>query len=135
MAKAIGPVFFATGMIMGKKDVAEFVCAPFCSFYREGVKEELICNGASLLEVLVNKGILSPGRLSAIAPEPAIFTRKNGLMEKVVCAPCPFLADDCDFRSADPPPGAEPCGGYRLLAMLAAMGLVSPEQLMEAGNG
>ncbi len=135
MAKAIGPVFFATGMIMGKRDVAEFVCAPFCSFYREGVKEELLCNGARLLEVLVNKGVLSPGRFSAIAPEAAIFARKNGLLERVVCAPCPFLADGCDFRSAAPPPGAKPCGGYKLLALLAAKGLVSPQRLMEAGDG
>ncbi len=135
MAKAIGPVFFSTGVIMGKKDVAEFVCAPFCSFYREGLKEDLLCNGARLVEMLMAKGILSPGRLSGIKREAAISTRKDRIMENVVCAPCPFLEDGCDFRAKAPPPGAVPCGGYILLDLLVAKGIIAMDVLKESGNG
>ncbi len=135
MAKAIGPVFFSTGVIMGKKAVAEFVCRPFCSFYREGDKEDLLCNGARLLEILMNNGILSPGRLSGIKREAAISTRKDLLMEKAVCAPCPFLADGCDFRAKAPPPDAVPCGGYILLDLLVAKGIIAMDVLKESEDG
>lgn len=116
---------------MAKKDVEDIVCRAFCSFYREGVKEDLICHGAAMLESLMGKGILSPGAITQLkgrlSPSPGEY---DGL-EEAVCAPCPFLAEDCDFRSQSPPPGAEPCGGLILLALLVRTGAVPIEKLEE----
>ena len=120
---------------MAKRDIKDIVCKPFCSFYREGVKEELICNGARLLEILLGKGLLSPEAISAVKPEPCLESVINTVAGNAVCRGCPFLRDDCDFRSVTPPPDAEPCGGYILLALLAANGVVSRERLEEIADG
>ncbi len=120
---------------MAKKNVADFVCRPFCSFFREGVKEDLLCNGARLLEALVSKGVISPGLISDMKQPPAISVRDDRLLDEAVCAPCPFLADGCDFRAKGQPPDAVPCGGYILLALLAAKGIISMEVLRESEDG
>jgi hypothetical protein len=116
---------------MAKRDVAEFVCRPFCSFYREGAREELICNGARLLEMLVKTGVLSPGAPADVEEGSYLSPREHVRLEEIVCRPCPFLPDGCDFRSEAPPLDAEPCGGYFLLALLAGNGVVSVERLKE----
>ncbi len=119
---------------MAKRDIKDFVCEPFCSFYREGVKEELICNGARMLEILMGKGMLSPEAITAMNRRPLPLAWKNPPLEEGVCRKCAFRADDCDFQSANPPPNTEPCGGYILLALLAANGLVSTKELAEIGD-
>jgi len=116
---------------MSKRDVADFVCRPFCSFYREGVKEELICNGARIVEILVRRGFLSSEHLSEVEQDPSLSAGENILMEEIVCQPCPFLVDGCDFRSPSPPADAVPCGGYILLALLVTRGAFSMEALKE----
>jgi hypothetical protein len=119
---------------MAKRDIQDLVCKPFCSFYREGVKEEMICNGARLLEILMKKGVLSREAISGVKPVPCLDAVRNTPMGDAVCRDCPFLRDDCDFRSGTPPQDAEPCGGFILLAMLAANGVVSMEELTETDN-
>ena len=119
---------------MAKRDIKNFVCEPFCSFYRDGEKEELICNGARLLEILMKRGMVSPEAISAVNRWPLPPSGKNPALEEGVCMECPFRADDCDFQSANPPLDAEPCGGFILLSLLAANGVVSPEGLSEIDN-
>jgi hypothetical protein len=104
---------------MAKKDIKDIVCKPYCSFYREGVKEEMICSGARLVEILMERGFLSPLSLSWIEHGSALSAEEYALLDGIVCRPCPFLADGCDFRSAAPPVDAEPCGGFILLSLLA----------------
>ncbi len=116
---------------MAKNDVRDFVCKPFCSFYREGEKEELMCNGARLLEILINKGLLSPAELSAVNVGSCIAAGRNSELERTVCLKCPFRPDGCDFRSQSPPPDAEPCGGYALLDLLARKGIITTELIVE----
>jgi hypothetical protein len=120
---------------MAKCDVADFVCRPYCSFYREGVKEELICNGARLLEILENKGALRGKPMDGVGEGSSLSQEEYKYLEEIVCRPCPFYADDCDFRSTPPPPGAEPCGGFILLALLAGKGLLNMEKLKEIIDG
>lgn len=116
---------------MAKRDVEEFVCRPYCSFYREGEKEELICNGARLLEMLINRGALSPASLLAAEEGSALSLAEYDRLQEIVCRACPFMAEDCDFRSETPPPGAEPCGGFILLSLLVGKGALPMERLEE----
>jgi hypothetical protein len=104
---------------MAKKDIKDIVCKPYCSFYREGAKEELICNGARIVEISLERGILSSPALSGLEHGSALSAEEYALLDEIVCRPCPFLADGCDFRSAAPPVAAEPCGGFILLSLLA----------------
>jgi hypothetical protein len=119
---------------MAKNDIKDFVCKPFCSFYREGAKEELICDGARLLEILMKKKVLSLEAIADVKPALSLDSVKSTAAGDAICRDCPFLRDDCDFRSEAPPADAEPCGGFILLALLAADGAVSLEGLSEIGN-
>jgi hypothetical protein len=116
---------------MAKIDVAAFVCRPFCSFYREGEKEDLICNGARLMEILLKIKALDADSLAGVAVGASLSPGEYSMLEKIVCSPCPFLEDGCDFRSKPPPLNAEPCGGFIILALLAGKGLLSIERLSE----
>ncbi len=120
---------------MAKKDVADFVCRPFCSFYREGEKEELICNGARILEILDSRGRFSPWELREVRGVSSLSNEDHHQLEETVCRPCPFFIDGCDFRSDPPPLNAEPCGGFLLLVMLMGKGLIAMEPLKEAAGG
>ena len=120
---------------MAKRDIKDLVCRPFCSFYREGVKEEMICDGARLLEILMKRGALSLEAISGVQPGPIPTSWKDAAQGEAVCRDCPFRAEDCDFRSESPPPDAEPCGGFILLALLAANGVISMEGLTVIDNG
>ncbi len=114
---------------MAKSDIKDFVCVPFCSFYREGAKEELICNGARVVEILLKRGVLSPERLTAMKGRPCPAVRREPALEAKVCGECPFRAEDCDFQSATPPPNARPCGGFILLSLLMVDGALIPTGL------
>lgn len=116
---------------MAKKDIEEYVCRPYCSFYREGEKEELICNGARFLEMLMNKWYLSPEELTGVEEGSSLSPSEYAELEEIVCRTCPFLVDGCDFRSDPPPADAEPCGGFILLALLVGKDLVSMARLKE----
>ena len=116
---------------MAKSDVKDFVCRPYCSFYREGVKEELICSGARLLETLIKCGVVPASALESVGEESALSSEEYALLEEMVCRPCPFLADGCDFRSPVPPPYAEPCGGFILLALFAGKDIIRLDKLKE----
>lgn len=120
---------------MAKSDIKDFVCKPFCSFYREGAKEELICNGARLLEILMKRGMLSPETIAEVTSVLFCARGENSALDDVVCRECPFRDNDCDFRSENPPLNAEPCGGYILMALLAAKGVISMENLKEVVGG
>jgi hypothetical protein len=120
---------------MAKSDVADFVCRPFCSFYREGVKEELICNGARILEILNNNGNLSHWELKEVRGVSSLSQEEFHQLEESVCRPCPFFIDGCDFRSDPPPLNAEPCGGFIALVLLLGNGSIRMEILEEAAVG
>jgi hypothetical protein len=119
---------------MAKRDIQDFVCKPFCSFYREGVKEELICNGARIVEILMESGVLSSLALWGIEQGSSLSTGEYTQLGEIVCRPCPFLADGCDFRSAAPPVDAEPCGGFILLSLLAGKSTGFMKRLTETDN-
>jgi hypothetical protein len=129
----LSALFFLRGELkdMAKKDITDLVCKPFCSFYREGEKEGLMCNGARLLDMLLRKGILSPEAAAGVKSGSSFASVGNAALEEALCLKCPFRPDGCDFQSQTPPADAEPCGGYILLNLLAAKGIVTTGLLAE----
>jgi hypothetical protein len=121
---------------MSKAVVQSYLCRPFCTFFRPGVKEEMACQGAVVLVELVQRGRLAP----AAFPSPAEkahrrWQEKDQELERVLCQPCPFAVDGCDFHSALRSMQTEPCGGYLLLQLLKDAGTISCAELKMAPEG
>ena len=110
---------------MLKAAFESYLCRPFCSFYRAGAKEEMACQGALVLAALVRCGRLAPEHFSAPAEkEQRRWQEEDRALEGVLCLPCPFAVDGCDFHSALRSPETEPCGGYLLLQLLKDAGAI-----------
>ena len=117
---------------MIKKDIKDFICRPFCSFYREGVNEELSCYGARLIENLLQRGVVCVAELPGAGHGFSLVCfAHDAFLDNVVCGLCEFRRDDCDFRSQQRPADAEPCGGYILVDLLLQKGVLSFADLTE----
>lgn len=111
---------------MSKVAVENYLCRPFCAFFRAGVKEEMACQGALVLAELVQRGRLTPEQFPApAARERRLWRKEDRALERVLCLPCPFAADDCDFHSSLRSAATQPCGGYLLLQLLKEAGTIS----------
>jgi len=119
---------------MCKKDFKEFICRPFCKFFREGQKEEIACEGALVIEQMVNCKRLDPASLPRNGKNPSLWKDHDTDLVNYVCQNCPFQKEDCDYQSACPPPDTEPCGGYILLSLLKKKGFISAHDLEELSN-
>jgi hypothetical protein len=117
---------------MSKTDFQEYICRPFCDYFKPGVKEELTCQGALLAEQLVGGGLLIPEDFLTLDRNEPLFPGQEADLEAAVCRNCPFQAEDCDFRSADPPADCRPCGGLVLLQQLKKKGMISLTDLFHA---
>jgi hypothetical protein len=100
-------------------------------FFREGQKEDLTCQGARVIEQFLKGGQLNHYRLPRNGKNPGLWKEPDPVLETNVCRWCSFRKEDCDFKSNDPPPDAEPCGGYILLRLLREKGIVSSRDLKE----
>jgi hypothetical protein len=116
---------------MAKKEIKDYICQPFCSFYREGEKEELICHGAHQIEKLIENGVLDIEELACDRNCFSIPTVGDADLEAAVCRKCDFRKEDCDFQSEQGPVNAAPCGGYILICLLIANEVISINELME----
>jgi len=119
---------------MKKNDFADYICHPFCTFYRPGVKEDLACRGAELIELLIREKGLNPETFTLIDKKTLPFPGQDPALEAVVCDPCPFKSEDCDFKSPAPPEDCEPCGGLVLLFRLKDQGIISLQNLIELNH-
>ncbi len=117
-----------------KNEFKDYICRPFCMFFREGEKEDLACQGSEVIERLVKQGRLHPGQLPRDGKIPGKRWKHDPALDVAVCQPCPFKAQDCDFQSESPPPHAEPCGGYIILTLLKERGILSAHDLLKAGS-
>ena len=89
----------------------------------------MACHGAVIAQRLVKNQKISLQYLD----------KNSGVKEeadliRLVCADCPFEANDCDFRSSSPPEGSLPCGGYVLLYLLMSKNLVTVKDVEDACN-
>lgn len=120
---------------MAKSDFKDYICLPFCCFFRAAAKEELACQGARVVERLVASGVLDPSVLPGRElKKDRLWQESDALLDETVCGRCPFRAADCDYRALDRPADAEPCGGYLLLRILREAGMVSADDL-EVNDG
>jgi hypothetical protein len=121
---------------MVKAAFANYLCRPFCSFFRAGSKEEMACQGALVLTALVQGGRLAPEQLPAPeAKERRLWQKADKALERVLCLPCPFAVDGCDFHSPLRSAETEPCGGYLLLQLLKESGSINDADLNRAMSG
>jgi len=92
------------------------VCAPCCAWYKPGTNEDLLCQGAVVVERLM-RSRLPPVLQPASNVPPAV---SKALIEKV-CAACAFREDGCDFAAGCPAP---PCGGFVYLRGLLSADII-----------
>jgi len=117
-----------------KKDIKELICRPFCSFFREGVKEDLICRGAQVVDNLLKRGVIRFAEMPGDGTESFTTSSHRAFLEDAVCRLCVFRRDDCDFQSQESPPDAEPCGGFILIDLLVRQGVISFADLMKCDD-
>jgi hypothetical protein len=108
--------------IMSKTDFKDYVCRPYCLFFKEGQKEEMACRGAEVIEKMVMHQLIDPDKLPRFEKNGRLWQNYKKIFGKYICATCPFRIKDCDFMSEAPEKAAgkmiEPCGGFILLALL-----------------
>ena len=121
---------------MSKAVVQDYLCRPFCAFFRAGAKEEMACQGAIVLAELVGRGRLTLAQFPA-AEEKARrrWQEEDQELERVLCQSCPFARDGCDFHSALRSAQTAPCGGYLLLQLLKERGTLNCADLELAAGG
>jgi len=123
---------------MLKKDLQDWVCRPFCSFFRDGEKEDLLCQGAWGVSQLVKTGRLDPEALPSFNKSHALEAISDPDLVAAICRACPFQAEDCDFQSTKKtsvPSDVEPCGGYILLRLLIINRYLVPADLKTLNHG
>lgn len=111
-----------------KKEFSEFICRPYCTFFKDGQKEDMACGAALAAAQLIDAGLLS----TEVFPEPEgidVYPHDDRLLFELICRFCPFVHDGCDFRLPTPPTDAVACGGFVLLGALFHTGAVTPEML------
>jgi hypothetical protein len=102
---------------MKDREYAALICAGYCSFYREGKKEEMHCGTFGFLRAhLTAHELRSLISLAADLPRSAApdFSRDDE-MKTLICDACEFHIDGCDFREDRSGP---PCGGYVIVEKL-----------------
>lgn len=98
-------------------------------FFKEGEKEDLACQGARVVEQLVERRKLDIAELPRDGKDPRLWKKHDAVLDASLCQHCLFKREDCDFQSESPPPHAEPCGGYMLLALLKENSIITPLDL------
>jgi len=118
---------------MAKTDFENYLCRHFCVYYRPGVKEDLLCRGALVVEKLIRSGRLTITEL----PQGSFLNslvEHLPLLDEQICGSCEFRAADCDFQALPAIPDSPPCGGYRLLALLLKNHQLAAEDLTSPDN-
>jgi hypothetical protein len=107
---------------MGKIDFKDYVCRPYCSFFKDGQKEEMACRGAQVIENLAAQGQIDPDTLPRFEKDGRLWKNYKKIFAKYICASCAFRSEDCDFMSesfeTNNEKTIEPCGGFILLALM-----------------
>jgi hypothetical protein len=107
---------------MSKTEFKDYVCRPYCMFFKEGKKEEMACRGAEVIEKMVMQQLIDPSTLPHFEKDGRLWKNYKKIFAKYICSSCYFKAKDCDFMSETPEAASgemiEPCGGFILLVLL-----------------
>jgi hypothetical protein len=114
---------------MSKDNFKEYICLPYCIFFKEEKTEEISCRGARIIEFLVGSNLIDPAKIPALTKAPDLWNRHKEALGNIVCIRCSFRANDCDFQSDEPSYDLEPCGGFILLAHLKENNLINEPDL------
>ncbi len=122
-------------MSIDKKTFSDYICRPFCVFFKEGQKEEMACGAAVTAARIIRLRNIRTGEIVSPVGAQAATGKDGDLLDSLVCRYCPFVIDGCDFRSLKPPPDAVPCGGYILLELLLSRGVITRQDIEDLGRG
>ena len=114
---------------MSKNKFKEYICLPYCIFFKEEKTEEISCRGARIIEFLVDSKLIDLTKVTALTKEPDLWKRHKEDLGNLVCSQCSFRAKECDFQSDEPSDDLEPCGGFILLAHLKENNLIKEPDL------
>ncbi len=114
---------------MPKHTFIDYLCRPWCTFFKEGAKEDMACQGARVVEHLVTGGRIAPAEIPPLKKNADLWNAYREELDGPVCGRCSFRSEDCDFRSEAPPDNGEPCGGFILLAHLRKNGLIDESDI------
>jgi len=114
---------------MSKNNFQDYVCRPYCFFFKDGEKEDLACCGAQIVERLVDSSRVDLMEMPPLQKEIHRWNTYRTSLGGYICRRCPFFAADCDFQAPDPPDDTEPCGGFILLAHLFDLKMIDTGDL------
>ncbi|MBI4633425.1 MAG: hypothetical protein HY742_06005 [Deltaproteobacteria bacterium] len=58
---------------MSKNDFQEFICRPYCMFFKDGKKEEMACRGAQVVELLAQKKQINRITIPPLTKNPGLW--------------------------------------------------------------
>jgi hypothetical protein len=107
-----------------KKDayLCQTLCLMFCSYYKPGKNEELVCRGYAVVDRMRQRGRSVSFKKSKKRAAPATVED----LRKALCAVCDFHEHDCDFFQDRAAPS---CGGFALLAQLLESGDIALQDI------
>src|SRR3990172_6729001 len=114
---------------MNKHHFKEYICRPYCMYFKEGQKEDMACQGAQIIELLTDRKRIDVMKIPPLTKSSGLLEKYRQVLSSHVCSQCSFQADDCDFQSPEYQDGMEPCGGFILLAHLNENGLIKESDL------
>ena len=77
---------------MAKITFQEYICRPFCIYFKDGKKEELACHGAQVIEMLVDKKQIKMDSMPRLEKSAGLWEKYRGEFTSYVCGRCLFRA-------------------------------------------
>jgi hypothetical protein len=113
--------------------IREKLCKNFCLYFKPLQKEDLACEGFTVIERLLRKG----KNLTFERPDKQYDYGMQKKLTQGMCAVCPFYANDCDFILATlSPPFNEkeikkpsPCGAFIFLTHLLESNIIKIDDI------
>lgn len=109
-------------MMSKNRTLIRTLCAAYCTYYKPGKNEELLCRGAVLIDRFIGAGRPVVPVKTGTRPD----QETTNLIVRKMCASCDFHEHDCDFMENN---SAPPCGGFVLLSQLVMSGQIQIDEL------
>lgn len=115
------------------QDLRINLCNKFCDYFKPSKKEDLVCEGFTVIERLLGNGKL----IVFDMPDKGYAHEAQEMLMQDMCTVCPFYQKDCDFilSKLSYPCNQEetkkpcPCGGFILLACLLESGIIKIDDI------